>query len=388
MISRSLKLTADAERAAHCGDMSATARQWFRFDNKADESTAVDIHIIDFIGDWIDDLYKRNGFLDLGVTARDFVEQLAKLPENVTTIRVHINSPGGDVMAGVNIANALRDQQSSKGRTVETYVDGMAASIASVIAMAGSKVHIADNALVMVHNPWSVAIGEAKDMRKNADVLDTVREQIIATYKWHTNLSDEEIVALMDAETWMTADEAITNGFATDKIEGLKAAASITPLAMNRLKVPEQYKARVDALIAKPAPTPEAPQPAAAADVMALCAEAGLDLAFAQAVLGSNATIEDVKSKVAGEKDSRANAQQRADAITAACAAAKMPERASVYIASALPLDEVTKDLTNLKAALDKAEIDTGISPDQGAGAKARINVTAVYADLNRPRAN
>jgi ATP-dependent protease ClpP protease subunit len=367
---------------------AASARPWFRFDNKADDPTVADIHIIDFIGDWIDDLFKRNGFLDLGTTAREFADLLAKLPDSVNTIRVHINSPGGDVMAGVNIANALRDQQASKGRTVETYIDGIAASIASVIAMAGSKVFIADNALVMVHNPWSVAIGEAKDMRKSADVLDTVREQIIATYKWHTDLSDEEIVALMDAETWMTADEAIAKGFATDKVEGLKAAASISPKALTALKVPEQYKARVEAFIAKPEQPAPAPQPAAAADVLRACHESGLDLAFAQALLDGNVTAAEAATRITAEKDTRAKAKQRADAITAACAALKLPERASLYIASALSLDDVKKDLANLTAMLDKADIDTGLDPNHQQRSNARIDVTAVYAERNRPRTN
>lgn len=364
-----------------------SARQWFRFDNAAGDSSVAEIHIIDFIGDWIDDLYKRNGFLDLGLTARDFVEQLAKLPENVTAIHVHINSPGGDVMAGVNIANALREQ-ASKGRTVETFVDGIAASIASVIAMAGSKVHVADNALIMAHNPWSGCLGEAKDMRKCAEILDTVRAQIIATYKWHSALSDDEIIAIMDAETWMTADEAIEKGFATDKIEGLKAAASIDPRALKALKVPDQFRARVEAFIAKPEqPAPE-PQPAAAADIIRLCAEASLDISFAQSLIAAKAVDADVAARITAEQARRAAAAQRAETITAACATANLPERATLYIASGLSVDDVKKDLANLTAMLDKAEVDTGIRPDQAAGSKARINVSSVYADLNRPRAN
>lgn len=366
---------------------AASARPWFRFENAASDPSVAEIHIIDYIGGWIDDWIERNFGYDEGVTARKFVEQLAALPDSVKAIHVHINSPGGDVQAGVNIANALREQ-ASKGRTVETFVDGIAASIASVIAMAGSKVHMADNALMMIHCPWSFAIGNANDMRKEAEVLDTVEGQIINTYKWHTSLSDEELSALLDAETWMNADEAIANGFATDKIEGLKAAASIRPAALQLLKVPDQHKARVEAFIAKPEPPAPAPQPAAAADVLRICHEAGLDLAFAQSLIDGKDTLDAAKTKAAAEKDARARATQRADAITAACAAVKLSDRAPLYIASALSVDDVKKDLVTLTAMLDKAEIDTGIDPNQGSGAKARINVTSVYADLNRPRAN
>jgi ATP-dependent protease ClpP protease subunit len=91
--------------------------KWFRIENSTDQPTDVDIHIVDVIAGWDDDWLARNFGYDMGVTARAFVEALAKLDANVTTIRVHINSPGGDVFAAMNIANALREQQMSKGRT-------------------------------------------------------------------------------------------------------------------------------------------------------------------------------------------------------------------------------------------------------------------------------
>ncbi len=366
------------------------ARQWFRFENAAaDENpTVAEIHIIDFIGSWDDDWFARNFGYEMGVTARSFVEQLAALPDSVKNIHVHINSPGGDVQAGINIANALREQ-ASKGRTVETYVDGIAASIASVIAMAGSKVCMADNALMMIHDPYSWTVGNATEMRKTADVLDTMRGQIIATYKWHVSgLSDEALAELMASETWMNADEAIAKGFATEKAEGLKAAASITPRALDLLKVPDHYKTRITAFIAKPEPPAPKPEPAAAADVLRLCAEAGLDLTFAQGLIDAKDTLDAATGKVAAEKQVRTQAAERTTAITTLCTAAKLPDRAALYVKSALSLDDIKKDLTNLTAALDHGEIDGSLNPDHGTRAKARIKVSAVYADLNRPRAN
>src|SRR5690349_6468961 len=125
--------------------MSATATaKWFRFVNDASDPSTVDIHVIDFIGDWIDQALNEMFGEEISVTAKAFVDQLAALPEGVKAINVHINSPGGDVFAALNIANALRDQQATKNRTVTTYVDGLAASAASIIAMAGSKVVMAD----------------------------------------------------------------------------------------------------------------------------------------------------------------------------------------------------------------------------------------------------
>src|SRR5688500_3592917 len=98
-------------------------KSWFRFQNLAANPAVAEIHILDLIGGWDEDWIARNYGYDMGVTARAFVEQLAALADTVTTIHVHINSPGGDVQGGINIANALREQQTSKGRTVETFVD-------------------------------------------------------------------------------------------------------------------------------------------------------------------------------------------------------------------------------------------------------------------------
>jgi ATP-dependent protease ClpP protease subunit len=227
---------------------------WFKFEAKAEEPAAVDLLIYDVIGDWIDDIFGFDGV----TTAKSFTAALAEVPENVKTIRVRINSPGGDVFGAAAIANALRNEQLSKGRKVETYVDGLAASAASVIAMAGSKVTMADNALMMVHNPWTAAVGNPAELRKAAETLDGVRDTIIATYQWHSPLDAKEIGKLMDEETWMSADEAIANGFADAKVEGLSAAASIDPRAASRvIRIPEAYASRVAAWL-KPAEAPAA----------------------------------------------------------------------------------------------------------------------------------
>jgi ATP-dependent protease ClpP protease subunit len=358
-------------------------RQWYRFENQADDAAIAEIHIIDFIGDWFDDMMNRSYNESIGVTARAFVEALANLPDSVQTIRVHINSPGGDIQGGVNIANALREQQTSKGRTVETIVDGMAASIASAIAMAGSRVVMADNALLMVHNPWTLAIGDAGEMRKTADVLDAMRAQIVATYQWHSPLDAEALIALMDAETWMDADEAIANGFATEKVEGLKAAASIDPRAVAKLAVPEKFKARVEALLAKPTPAPAPPTAAAATDVLRLCRE-GECLDLAEGFITAKATVEDVTAQIATTKATKAQASARATEITALCATAHLPELATGYIAGAMPLDAIRAHLTTLTAKLDRIEIDGGLDPDHGTTPKARIDTAAIYAARNR----
>lgn len=342
-------------------------RHWFRFENTASDPTVAEIQIIDVIGDWIDEMINDYYGVAATVTAKAFVDQLAKLPEAVSTINVHINSPGGDVFAALNIANALRDQQLSKGRTVNTIIDGLAASAASVIAMAGKTVRMADNALLMIHNPWTVAVGEAADMRKMADTMDTVRGSLIATYQWHAALEPTAIAALMDAETWMTADQALASGFVTEKVEGLKAAASIDRRATATLKVPDQFRARVDALLAPaPAAPTAAPVAASAEDVLRACTDAGLDLAFTNGLIAAKGTPEQVTARVADEKTRRAAVAARATEITALCTAAKVPELAAGYIAGAMAASDVRVHLTTITAKLDKAEIDASLHPDHG----------------------
>lgn len=203
---------------------------WFKFEKTAPNS--VDIHIIDFIGDWMDDYW------GMGVTARSFISQLKELPETVDSIRVLINSPGGDTFAGLTIANALRMQHAEHGRAVETYVIGIAASAASLIAMAGQTVSVADNAVVMIHNPYSFTIGGATEHRQAAHALDTTKDSILATYKWHTSLTKAEIADLMDEETFLSADEAVAKGFATRKVSGKFAVNKFAPSVVAKLKFP------------------------------------------------------------------------------------------------------------------------------------------------------
>jgi ATP-dependent Clp protease protease subunit len=361
-------------------------KTWFKFENAANDPSAVDIHIIDFIGGWLDDAANRYWGEEIGVTARAFVAQLAQLPDSVKALRVHINSPGGDVMGGVNIANALREQQLSKGRTVETFVDGIAASIASVIAMAGSKIHMGDNALMMVHNPYGLAVGNAAEMRKTADALDAIRGQIVATYRWHSTLDDDAIVALLDAETWMDADEAIAQGFATHKVEGLHAAAALDARAIARMAIPDKFRARVEALVkpADPAPMP-VPEPQAAdpGEVLALCRQAQV-LDLAESLVTSKATMADVQHRIAAAQQTRQAAQARADAIRALCGTAKLPELAESYVTGGMAVDAVKTQLTTLTARIAGADIDGALPPNHGQQPKARINVSQVYADLNK----
>ena len=154
------------------------------------------------------------------VTPAAFREELDAHPGDIV---VYINSPGGDVFAGSQIYSMLIEHKGD----VTVKIDGIAASAASVIAMAGTKVLMSPMAYMMIHNAWSVATGNKEDMRHEADVLEEIDAGIRTAYQIKTGLSDRKLKEMMEAETWMSARTAVTLGFA----DGLMGAAEIAPEA-------------------------------------------------------------------------------------------------------------------------------------------------------------
>lgn len=156
------------------------------------------------------------------VTPKQFKEDLDALGD-ISELKIYINSGGGDVFAGQAIHSMLKRHSATK----TVYIDGLAASIASVIAMAGDKIIMPKNAMMMVHKCWTLAIGNADDMRKMAGDMDKIDESIIATYVEKTGLEEDDIIELMTDETWMTAQDALDYGFADEIEEQKQIAASI-----------------------------------------------------------------------------------------------------------------------------------------------------------------
>lgn len=150
-------------------------------------------------------LYEEIGYW--GVNAKDFTSQLSTI--TAETIHLHINSPGGDVFDGLAMANALRKHPAN----VVTHVDALAASIASVIALAGDRIEMADNAFFMVHHPWTIMMGNAKNFREQADLLDKIGDSIVSEYMKATGEGKDTVVKWMDEETWFNAEEAMDAGF-------------------------------------------------------------------------------------------------------------------------------------------------------------------------------
>lgn len=146
------------------------------------------------------------------VTPALFREELKAQKGDVTIV---INSGGGDVFAGLSIYNALREFDGY----VTVRVDGLAASIASVIAMAGDKVIMSPGSMLMIHKPWTMVAGDVNELEKAKEILNGIEESIVPIYASRTGMSKEEIVSMLEAETWMTAEQAVDQGFADELIE-------------------------------------------------------------------------------------------------------------------------------------------------------------------------
>ena len=156
------------------------------------------------------------------VTPKQFHEDLQALGD-IDELHVFINSRGGDIFAGQAIHSMLKRHKAQ----VVVYVDGLAASAASVVAMAGNVIRMPRNAMMMIHNAWTIALGNAEEFRKVADTLDQIGKAIMAAYQEKTGMPEEEIAVLMNAETWMTAEEAVAMGFADEIEEAKQVAASL-----------------------------------------------------------------------------------------------------------------------------------------------------------------
>lgn len=162
---------------------------------------------------------------DADTSAATFKQDLDALG-TVDTINLHINSPGGSVFEGVAIGTMLK-QHNAK---VNCYIDGLAASIASVIAMSSDTIFMPENAMMMVHNPWSYAIGNAADMRKQADTLDKIGESMKLSYlnKCGDKMDKATLDSLLDNESWLSAQDCIGYGLADEILPANQTAASIS----------------------------------------------------------------------------------------------------------------------------------------------------------------
>lgn len=209
---------------------------------KSDEEGVATVRLYDPIDSW-------GG--DWGVSAKEFAALLDETPDDVEEIRLHLNSPGGEVFEGLAILNLLRSHRAK----VTTVVDGIAASIASVIAMAGDRVVMAPNSELMIHDAWGLAIGNAADMHAMADTLDHLSNNIASVYAAKAGGTAEDWRALMRLESWFGADEAVEAGLADALAEKPAKVDAKAAFDLSQFR----YSGRADA------PDPHVPVPAASA---------------------------------------------------------------------------------------------------------------------------
>jgi len=181
------------------------------------------------------------GFFSYGITAKDVIAALSNASQK--PVHVRLNSPGGDVFEGAAIYNALKNYAPG----VRVTVDALAASIAAVIAMAGKTIQMADMSMMMIHNPWVVMDGDAAQLRSMADLLDQIKGQQVDMFAEKTGQGKNDVTAMMDAETWFTAEDAVAKGFATElapSLESGKATGKFNLAMYGYKRVPEKLLAR------------------------------------------------------------------------------------------------------------------------------------------------
>lgn len=195
---------------------------WFSIQAKAGGTASISI-------------YDEIGFY--GVSAKQFAEELTDLGR-ISNIELHIHSPGGDVFEGIAIYNLLKNHPAR----ITVTIDGVAASMASFIAMVGDVVRMPENAMMMIHRPWGIQGGDASEMRRYADLLDKVEETLIPGYASKTGKTAEELAAMLESETWMNGRECLEHGFADELIAPIQAMARIESKCIEGMNMPEALK--------------------------------------------------------------------------------------------------------------------------------------------------
>lgn len=350
------------------------SKSWFSVQASAanaNAGTAADVAIRGYIGEW-------------GITDRDFITALEAFGP-VEQINVSINSRGGEVDHALSIFNHLKSHPAQ----VAVRIDGVAMSAASIIAMAGDEIIMPANTVMMVHNPWTFAAGDAKALRKTADDLETFEAALLQTYVARTGKSEADIQALLDAETFMTAAEAVEQGFA-DRVEPLAkhAAASASAVAYaSALGIPEEVLARAAAQAeagaeddADPdAVTPDAveppPLPASLASQIAAAAELA-GLGEHAACFALDTSITDMPSALTALSDARE--------IVDLCAIAGKPEMASALIRKRADLAAARIELLAARADDDEAAHTDGTLPSHSSkpshSASQAVSTQSIWA--------
>ena len=313
------------------------------------ETRSIEVYVYGEIGTW-------------GITANQFVRDLAALDDGVSPIVVAFNSIGGDLFDGLAIHNAL----SRLGERCTGRVDALAASAASVAVCGAHRVVIASNAMLMIHNPWTYAAGDAEDLRKVATALDQAMEAIIAAYKAKAPDIDEvELRRMVNAETWLTASEAVTLGLADEVGEGVSVKA-----CLGQGGALQRYQHAPQALLAQleeppepaPEPTPEPIPPEPEKPPVVDSAKLALLITQSCNTAGISNLIESLitSTKLADEATVNA-ALTNAKAVRDLCVAARLPEFTQEFVAAGLNAEAVRGRLFDKLVSGGGFEIDNSL---------------------------
>ena len=336
------------------------------------EARSIEVYVYGEIGTW-------------GITANQFVRDLAAMDDGVSPIVVAFNSIGGDLFDGLAIHNAL----SRLGERCTGRVDALAASAASVAVCGAHKVVIASNAMLMIHNPWTYAAGDAEDLRKVATALDQALEVIISAYKAKSpNIDEVELRRLVNAETWLTASEAVALGLADEVGEGVTVKA-----CLGQGGALQRYQHAPQALLAQLEEPPEQPpepepelKPEPEPEKPPIVDSAALALLITQScnTAGISNLIEPLinSTKLADEATVNA-AITNAKAVRDLCVAARLPEFTQQFVASGLTAEAVRGRLFDKLVSGGGFEIDNSLPINDDPAPKTQAkqpDTNAIYA--------
>lgn len=329
-------------------------RPCFKFTAAASATKPTVLALDDEIGFW-------------GTQAKDFRAELNAVSGN--ELVVEINSVGGDVFAGLGIYNMLR-YWASEGKTVTTRIGALAASIGSVIFLAGSKREMPSNAFVMTHAPMTIAGGTEEDLRDAADMLAKIKASMRGIYMQRLGVDEATADSIMAKDTWLTAEEAKAIGFVDTISDPVEATAKFD---VSRLDLPTAaaslFKAKAPV---KTEPAPKTDDTPLQDQITALAKAAGYEALASDFVLQA-ATLDEAKSliKAAGE-------------ITALCQIAGKPEAAARHIRAAKPVAEVRAALLKARVDADPEIDNTDPNANKPKPAAAVFSPTNTWAKLNK----
>ena len=331
------------------------------------ETRSIEVYVYGEIGTW-------------GITANQFVRDLAAMDDGVSPIVVAFNSIGGDLFDGLAIHNAL----SRLGERCTGRVDALAASAASVAVCGAHKVVIASNAILMIHNPYTYASGDAEDLRRVAAVLDQATEVIIAAYKSKApNIDEVELRRLVNAETWLTASEAVALGLADEVGAGLTVKACV-----GQGSVLQRFQHAPQALLAQleesPEPTPEPIAPEPVKPPVVDSAKLALLITQSCNTAGISNLIESLISTTNLVDEATVNAAiTSAKAVRDLCVAARLPEFTQEFVAAGLNAEAVRSRLFDKLVSGGGFEIDNSLPINDDPAPKTQAkqpDSNAIYA--------